>query len=117
MCCRHRESLMWLRTIAWILGYRRRKSDSTRPALEVVLYSRPGCHLCEDAKSILDELNRSYAFHVSVVDIETDPELTRLYGEEVPVVSLNGKVRFRGRVNRVLLKRLLAAEAKQARED
>jgi hypothetical protein len=45
------------------------------------------------------------------VDIDTDPDLVARYGTEVPVVTVNGKVRFRGEVNRVLLERLLEGEA------
>jgi hypothetical protein len=41
------------------------------------------------------------------VDVEGDPELAARYGDSVPVVTVNGKVRFRGRVNDVLLRRLL----------
>jgi glutaredoxin len=108
---------MWLRAIKRILRYRRPKPDLSARALEVVLYSRRGCHLCDDAKALLDEVKRSYAFDIAVVDIDTDSELIRFYGEQVPVVSVNGKVRFRGMVNRVLLKRILAAEANQTGED
>jgi hypothetical protein len=46
------------------------------------------------------------------VDIDTDPNLKSAYETEVPVVAVNGKVRFRGRVNPVLLNRLLEAESR-----
>ena len=75
----------------------------------LVLYTRQGCHLCEDAWELLEEARRRYGFALRQVDIDDDPELVREHGECVPVVAVNGRVRFRGVVNRVLLKRLLEA--------
>jgi hypothetical protein len=45
-----------------------------------------------------------------IIDIDGDPALQKQFNECVPVVEINGKVRFRGRVNEVLLLRLLAME-------
>ena len=74
-----------------------------REPVEVVLYTRQGCHLCDDAKAVL----LAEGLQVREVDVDNDPELRELHGGCVPVVELDGKVRFRGRVNRVLLRRLL----------
>jgi glutaredoxin len=71
--------------------------------VEAVLYTRQGCHLCEEAKALL----RTEGLQVREVDVDGDPKLGALHGEWVPVVEIGGKVRFRGRVNRVLLRRLL----------
>ena len=79
--------------------------------LPVVLYTRSGCHLCETAWECLHQAQQRYRFPLDVVDVDTDPELTALYGLQIPVVTVNGKVRFRGAVNPVLLARLLKAEA------
>ena len=46
-------------------------------------------------------------FALEAVDVDTDPQLAARFGECVPVVTVNGKVRFRGKVNGVLLRRLL----------
>jgi hypothetical protein len=78
-----------------------------RPACEVVLYTRAGCHLCEDALGVLRRARRRYPFLLRQVDIDADEELTRLYGLCVPVVTVGGRVRFRGAVNPVLLEREL----------
>jgi hypothetical protein len=48
---------------------------------------------------------------LATVDVDSDPELVARHGDCVPVVTVNGKVRFRGAVNPVLLARLLTAEA------
>jgi glutaredoxin len=82
------------------------KTDARKPA-EIVLYTRQGCHLCEDARAVLDSAALSYPLVVKSVDVDTDPDLVSSYGLEVPVVMINGKVRFRGRINGVLLDRLL----------
>ena len=52
--------------------------------VEVVLYTRAGCHLCEEAKQVL----RAADVHFSEVDIDADPDLRVRYNEEVPVLFL-----------------------------
>jgi glutaredoxin len=83
--------------------------------LLVTLYTRQGCHLCETAHQQLATTQRRNQFALTVVDIDSDPELVALYGEQVPVVAVNGKVRFRGQVNQVLLDRLLEGERTRQR--
>ena len=70
---------------------------------QVIVYSRQGCHLCDDAVDLLAE----FGLRADVVDIDQDPELVGRYDCCVPVVEIDGKVRFRGHVNRVLLQRLV----------
>jgi len=69
----------------------------------VILYTRKGCHLCDEA---LAALNR-HGLSPQTVDIDCDRELCVRYTDCVPVVVIDGKVRFRGRVDEVLLRRLL----------
>jgi glutaredoxin len=73
------------------------------------MYTRRGCHLCEQAWEQLEQARGRNGFALEQVDVDTDPELAARYGLEVPVVTVNGRVRFRGLVNRVLLDRLLRA--------
>ena len=70
---------------------------------EVVLYTRENCCLCDDAKKILE----SYGLAPRLVDIDKHPDKLAKYNECVPVVEINGKVRFRGNVNEVLLRRII----------
>lgn len=70
----------------------------------VILYARAGCHLCEDAERLLAR----HGLAPRLVDIDGDPALRERFTTCVPVVEIDGKIRFRGRVNDVLLKRLLA---------
>jgi glutaredoxin len=74
------------------------------------MYTRKGCHLCEFAWEILRSAQKDYGFVLKAEDVDTDPNLAELYGQIVPVVLLNGQVRFRGGINNVLLQRLLKAE-------
>jgi glutaredoxin len=69
----------------------------------VTVYTREGCHLCHDAIELL----RRYDIEPVLVDVDADAQLTAKFTECVPVVVIDGKQRFRGRVNEVLLRRLL----------
>jgi glutaredoxin len=71
---------------------------------DVVLYSRQGCHLCDVAAEVLARHNLAF----EVVDIDADPVLREQYNECVPVVVIDGKERFRGRVDELLLRRILS---------
>jgi glutaredoxin len=74
----------------------------------LVLYTRAGCHLCEEARAMLDRYS-VYLPPIMEVDIDNDPDLIGRFSTCVPVVELDGKVRFRGRVSELLLRRLIAA--------
>lgn len=65
----------------------------------VTLYTRAECHLCDEAKSVLDEVRRERPFELSVIDVDTDPSLVALYGLEVPVVMVGGRKAFKYRVD------------------
>jgi len=71
--------------------------------MQVVLYTRAGCHLCDEALAVL----RRHGLSPRLVDIDSEPGLRERYNECVPVVEIDGKERFRGRVNEMLLSRLL----------
>ena len=56
----------------------------------VTLYSRIGCHLCEDAEAILKSLQGELSFDLEVIDIDKDPSLINLYSDQVPVIHIDG---------------------------
>jgi glutaredoxin len=56
----------------------------------VTVYSRIGCHLCEDAEAILKSLQGELAFELEVIDIDKDPSLINLYSDQVPVIHIDG---------------------------
>ena len=61
-------------------------SDSS--AIEVTLYTRKGCHLCEEAKSQMAPLLREFGARLREVDIDADDSLRALYDVDVPVIFL-----------------------------
>jgi glutaredoxin len=71
--------------------------------MNVTLYTRAGCHLCDVARETLAD----HGLEPTMVDIDADPGLTTRFNDCVPVVEIQGKIRFRGRVDPVLLRRLL----------
>lgn len=62
----------------------------TAPAV-VTLYTRPGCHLCEQARATLQQLRGELRFELLERDIETDDALHRAYLERIPVIALDGE--------------------------
>lgn len=70
---------------------------------EVILYTRAHCPLCDEALNLL----RQYGLQPHPVSIDDDPQLLQQFDTCVPVVQIDGRIRFRGRVNEVLLRRLL----------
>ena len=73
----------------------------------VTLYTRPGCCLCDDAKRVIAEARRQTAFDYQEMDIDTDPELRRLYNDYIPVIAINGTKAFQYKVKlNELLKKL-----------
>ena len=97
----HKNILMGF--LSWLL----RKPAPPSQQLHFVMYSRQSCHLCDLAWELLKEAQARHGFTLTKIDVDSDPELNARFGLEVPVVIVNGKVRFRGEVNRVLLERLL----------
>ena len=72
-------------------------------SLDVVFYTRQGCHLCDGAAEVL----RAHDVGYREVDIDDHPDLLERFNTCVPVVEIDGVVRFRGRVDPRLLRRLL----------
>jgi hypothetical protein len=73
--------------------------------VEVVLVTREGCHLCDDALGVL----RSLGFEPELRDIDADAELYSLYDWRVPVVLVGGVVMAEGRVDQAALRKALTA--------
>ena len=62
---------------------------------EVVVYSKPGCCLCDDVKGKLEVLQARHAFRLRIVNILDDPEANQKFKDEIPVVFINGKKAFK----------------------
>ncbi len=59
-------------------------------SIQVVIYSRVNCHLCQEAENNVRELMAEISFDLEIIYIDGNQELERLYGEEVPVTLING---------------------------
>ncbi|MDQ5847189.1 MAG: glutaredoxin family protein, partial [Acidobacteriota bacterium] len=64
----------------------------------VVIYSRPDCHLCEDAKQIMEASGCAEEYTLDEINIESDPELLKRYRYDIPVITINGVEAFRHRL-------------------
>ena len=78
--------------------------------IALTIYSRPGCHLCDDMKAIVERVARSSTLvpTIEIIDISSDPELAALYGLEIPVLLVNGKKAAKYRVTEDGLRRMLS---------
>jgi glutaredoxin len=74
----------------------------------VVLYKKDGCPLCDEALAVLGAEARGTGFRLEIRDITNDAALLAEFGNEVPVVFVDGRKRFFGHVDPVLLRRLLS---------
>ena len=66
---------------------------------QVIIYSKPGCHLCDEAKEALRAAGCEDQFQLTEINIETDPELMSKYCYDIPVITINGVETFIHRVD------------------
>jgi glutaredoxin len=77
----------------------------------VTLYSRPGCHLCDIARAVIDAERSRTVFDLEEVDIERDDALIKEYGIRIPVVEIGGVERFEIEVDAVAFARFVRGSA------
>jgi glutaredoxin len=63
----------------------------TGPAARVTLYSRPGCHLCDDARAVVERVCAELGTSYDEIDINSSADLVEAYGEQVPVTLVDGR--------------------------
>jgi hypothetical protein len=61
---------------------------------QVVLYGKPGCCLCDEARETVAAVRAQHPFALEEVDVSTDPDLHRSHGERIPVLELDGEEVF-----------------------
>ena len=81
---------------------------------EVVLYGRPGCHLCDDARVALERVRATHPFELEERNIEEDDELLRRYLERIPVVVVDGEETFDFFVDESKLRTQLGGRVREA---
>jgi len=74
----------------------------------VIIYSRPGCHLCEEAKQVIENAQCATEYTLEEIDIESDAALLRRYAYDIPVITINGEESFRHKVTVDEFRRRLA---------
>ena len=77
----------------------------------LVLYSKPGCHLCDEMKAVVARVGRLHPLTVEEVDISKDEELESRYGLEIPVLFVNGKKTAKYRISEAELLRVLESRS------
>ena len=76
-----------------------------RNSIQIDIYSRPACHLCDQAKAVVERVRQRYPFGLRVINIEEDSALEEAFGTEIPVVFINGNKAIRYRVNEAELEK------------
>jgi glutaredoxin len=74
---------------------------------DVTLYSRPGCHLCEEAKTAIVPILREFGATLQEINIEEDPLLRERYGSDVPVIFIGARKAAKHRVDLAPFRRQL----------
>lgn len=74
----------------------------------LLLYSKPGCHLCQEMKAVVLKVAAEANAPIAEVDISADPALLARYGEEIPVLFIDGRKAFKYRVSEKELRARLA---------
>ena len=67
--------------------------------VEVILYTRPGCHLCEEAKLAIEQAGCHDAYLLTEINIESSEQFLDQYRNDIPVVTIDGVESFRHTVN------------------
>ena len=65
----------------------------------VVIYSRPGCHLCDDAKQTIETAGCLNEYTLEEINIESDSDLLKRYQYDIPVITINGVEAFKHRLS------------------
>jgi len=73
--------------------------------MRIELFGRAGCHLCEEAMAVLQDARRRHEFELVELDVDDDPAWRAAYGDDVPVVVIDGRRAFKHRIPRRELER------------
>jgi glutaredoxin len=83
--------------------------------MTVTIYSRPGCHLCEEMKAVIEKVTAGEPINLREVDISGDPELERRYSLEIPVLEIDGRKIAKYRIDERALTRAIRERPPGAR--
>ena len=81
---------------------------STEAKAQVIIYSRPGCHLCDEARQNIKAAGGHDEYTLDEINIESDPDLLRRYKFDIPVITINGVEVFKHRLSAADFRRAIA---------
>lgn len=67
--------------------------------MHIEIYSKPDCHLCDEAKAVLRAAQQKIPFTLTEIDIQSDPALFERYRYDIPVVFIDGSKAFKHRID------------------
>ena len=73
------------------------KSQDPKP-LEVTFYTKAGCHLCEEARDMLEDIAALTTYVLTEIDIRSNPVIFEKYRYRIPVILINNETLFEGRI-------------------
>lgn len=76
----------------------------------IVMYSKPGCHLCDIAYQLVEGLHRDFDFGLEQIDITTDPDLLEEYGKKIPVLVVDNRTVLSAPIRMVHVRAALAGQ-------
>ena len=99
----------WLRPTETLASYTRTEDGRLQIAgpRDVTIYSRPGCHLCEEAKTRLAPLLKEFGARLTEINIDEDAQLRARYDYDVPVIFLGARKAAKHRVDLAQFRRQL----------
>jgi glutaredoxin len=90
------------------IEFTRRMGEAPMPRMRVTLYSKPGCHLCDDAKEVIDRVRAKQPFDLVIKDIGENAQDFAQYQYAIPVILLDDREIARYRLTEDQLERALA---------
>jgi hypothetical protein len=84
--------------------------------IALTIYSRPGCHLCDEMKVVVRRVAQTVPLTLDEIDISTDAELEAVYGLEIPVLMVEGRKAAKYRITEDELVRVMAGRARRVSE-
>lgn len=79
--------------------------------IQLSIYSRPGCHLCDQMKTVVQRVASTIPLTLEEIDVSHDADLERLYGVDIPVLMMEGRKVAKHRISESDLRRVLTARS------
>ncbi len=80
--------------------------------IKVVFYTKAGCHLCDDARTLLEDLAADIPYELTEIDIRSDLGLFEQYRYRIPVIIINDQAVVEGRIDQADLLRAFTSQKK-----